>query len=329
MLDVHAIEEQLRLLRGNAGDGEDKAGRYADVRMAVLNLVVVTFQQRLAEEAAQTLALLASHHPSRAVIIFAEPQAKESRLEADLAAHCQWSPGGTKHVCSEQVALRAGGAVVEHLSSLIIPLLISELPIVVWWQGNPDPGAPLFHQLCDLGDALVVDSGDFATPAATLPGVLEATQRAARECALVDLAWTRLYPWRALLAQGFDRGVRSGEVRDITIENGGDTPSAEALLCAGWLRGQLGTPLPLLLRGGFGEPGLHAVRIRALRGRRRMEFSIERRGAAIYAEGGGASRAAPRAPLVQATGTQTLAAALMQRGRDLVYERALAHLGNG
>jgi glucose-6-phosphate dehydrogenase assembly protein OpcA len=325
---VRAIEQQLRELRAEDREGDAPAGRYADIRMAVLNLIVVAFRRQLAEGAAETLATLAGRYPSRALVVLAEPQAPESRLDAHVAAHCQWSPGGTQQVCSEQVVLRARGAVVDHLASVITPLLISDLKAVVWWHGMPDLEAALFRQLLDIADRFLVDSQDFATPADGLRGLLEATGQTRQACSLVDLAWIRLTPWREVVAACFEgeQAPRMQDVRQVTIECDRQLAFSEALLCAGWLRGQLSPRLPVQLRPGPSGTGLHAIRIDAGSSGKPVRLAVARRGPAIHVESSGAAGATRTARLLNAQGAEALAVALAQFGQDPVFRRAVQHL---
>ncbi len=328
MLDLRAIEQQLRELRADQGEGDDVRGRFVDVRMAVLNLIVVAFRRQLAEGAAETLATLATRHPSRALVILAEPQAAVSRLDAHVAAHCQWSPGRTKQVCSEQVVLRARGTLVDHVASVITPLLISDLKTVIWWHGMPDPAAPLFRHLLEIADHLLVDSQDFATPASGLRHLLEVTGQRGRRCSVTDLAWIRLSPWREVVASCFDgeHAPNLKDVLEVAIEYGGTPDCSEALLSAGWLRGQLSPHLPVKLRPGPSGLGLHAIRVDTRQGGKPLQLAITRRGTAIHAESSGAAHAARTGRLLNAQGAEQLAAALAEFGDDPVFRRAVEHL---
>ncbi len=327
MLDLRALEEELRRLRSEGPPDGESAGRYIDVRMVVLNLVVVTFQERLASEAAEMLATLASHYPSRALIIHATPEGGGVGLEARLAAHCQWSPGGTRQICGEQVFLRARGPLVDHLPSIVTPLLLSDLPVVVWWLGVPRLDAAVFEQMVDLGDTLLIDSDTFPAPAGTLRRLLKVTGRAARGCAVSDLAWMRLDAWRELAAHSFDGRLAAclGTMQEATVEHGGHDAPAQAVLAAGWLRAQLGQNLPVRLQAVAGPAGLRALRLRALDRRRPVHCTLERRGDTIVVETRGGFASTRTVLLPAPAGTDLVARALAQHGPDPVYERAVGH----
>lgn len=69
-----------------------------------------------------------------------------------------------------------------------------------------------------------------------------------------DLAWTRITPWRSMLAAALDQ--QPAEVISATVEGESDNPSCELL--AMWLADRLGVPVQRTTSDG---PGLTAVRM--------------------------------------------------------------------
>ncbi len=69
--------------------------------------------------------------------------------------------GGGDRVCYEEVVLSVRGEAAEHLTGIVAPLLIHDLPTHVWWPGDPPFTDPVFDQLVEMGDRLIVDSSDF------------------------------------------------------------------------------------------------------------------------------------------------------------------------
>src|SRR4030065_67688 len=87
-------------------------------------------------------------------------------LQAALSAPCQIAPEGGKQVCSEQITLRASGPAVGELHSTVVPLLVPDLPVFLWWHEEPSLGSHLFQELLETSDRLIVDSADFAPESA-------------------------------------------------------------------------------------------------------------------------------------------------------------------
>ena len=98
--------------------------------------------------------------PSRTIILQTDGS-KETRLRAWISAQCEFL-GSSDHSGSEQVMLEASGDGVRQLPGTVIPLLIPEVPVVLWWPGDGLFNHPVFPALMDASDQLVVDSGSFA-----------------------------------------------------------------------------------------------------------------------------------------------------------------------
>ena len=62
-------------------------------------------------------------------------------LDAKIQAHCVLPRADAPETCSELIFLTAGGETGRHLSALVAPLLIHDLPVTVWWPGEPPLGA--------------------------------------------------------------------------------------------------------------------------------------------------------------------------------------------
>ncbi len=84
-------------------------------------------------------ALEAAHeHPSRIlVVITAARRGAKPRLDAEVRVGGDAGPG-------ETVVLRLHGELADHADSVVLPLLLPDAPVVVWWPGKaPDiPGRP-------------------------------------------------------------------------------------------------------------------------------------------------------------------------------------------
>ena len=112
------------------------------------------------EAAADALAGLGERHPSRTLLLL--PQDDESDgLAARVHLECYELPGIERLLCSEVVELRLGGGRSKAPASIAAPLLLPDLPVFLRWRGRPDFGSPVFGQLVDMVDRLVVDSAEW------------------------------------------------------------------------------------------------------------------------------------------------------------------------
>ena len=131
-------------------------------------------------------------------------------------------------MCSEVISIRLYGRRAAAPASVVVPLLITDLPVFLRWRGEPHFGAPELEQLLDEVDRLVVDSREWARverALARLPRVFD-------RVVVSDIAWARILPWREAIADLWP------DVADAsTLRVAG--PRADSLLLALWLGSRL------------------------------------------------------------------------------------------
>jgi len=188
-----------------------------------LTLVAVVDERQVREaEAAATIA--ASAHPCRLLIVVrADVTQQRSRLDAEIVV------GGRLGPC-EAVVMRMQGRLALHAESVVMPLLAPDVPVVTWWQAAP-PERIAYDPLGVVADRRITDSVQAEQPVEALR--IRAVDYAPGD---TDLAWTRISPWRTLLAGAFD-AIRTGvSAAKITAPSTDPT----ATLMAGWLKARLG-----------------------------------------------------------------------------------------
>ena len=211
----------------------------------VLTLVVAT-DERGHYDAVRAASDAAMEHPCRILAVIPRAPKEKPRLDAEVGVGTRSNPG-------ETVVLRLYGSLGEHADSVVLPLLLPDAPVVVWWPGAA-PDVPAESPLGGLGSRRVTDAAESPRPLAAL--------RARLTCLAdgdTDLAWTRLTPWRTLLAAALDEPfdpVVSGVVAAAR-----NNPSA--VLLAAWLRSRLG--VDVAVKGSRG-PGITEVRLSSARG---------------------------------------------------------------
>jgi len=243
-LDVSRIETELGKLRYLAA-GEPAGGEGFAIRASILNMVVYAEHEDGANNASRVIEDLASHHPSRALIIVARPSDEDSHIEAQLAAHCHINADLEQQVCCEEVTLHVSGRSASHLHSIIIPLLVPDLPVYVWWTERLPEESHLLAGLVETSDRFIVDSGHFGNPAADLLRLARLGD-AHPGTTLGDLNWDRLLPWCELIQgqrQVADLHHHLASVQSVEVRYaaGGETdPVAQCFLFLSWLSGVLG-----------------------------------------------------------------------------------------
>lgn len=177
--------------------------RHVAARTSVMNLVVVARRPELGERAAATIAALTGRHPSRTIVVSTLDPDGPAWLDARLEAVCVLPREDAPEMCSEFIYLRAGGEAGRRLGAVVTPLLIHDLPVTLWWPGNPPFGTPPMAEAVELADRLVVDgsgwSGDGLDRLAALARLGERERPA-----ICDFAFLRQSRWREAIAAAFD-----------------------------------------------------------------------------------------------------------------------------
>jgi hypothetical protein len=224
--DVRLADVDSALARFRAATATDGAAQ--SLRTSVMTHIAWV-PGEWADRARAALAGMAERHPSRAILLFPDPDAGVDRIDAEVTVERYAIPGVERSVCSEVVELRLLGKRAKAPASIVEPLLISDLPVFLRWRGEPPWGAQELHQLVDIVDRLIVDStewDDLPYPYRHLAELFERT-------AVSDIAWARTSRWRALLASLWPGVAGVGAIR-VTGTH------AQALLLQGWLRSRLG-----------------------------------------------------------------------------------------
>jgi Glucose-6-phosphate dehydrogenase subunit len=183
------------------------------------------------EAARRTLEGLAERHPSRTILLLADPEADEDGLDADVAVERFTMPGLERRVSTEVIELLLRGDRARAPASLVEPLLLHDLPVFLRWRGLPPFGEEPFEQLVGVVDRLIVDSTEWPGLPEPYPRLAEVFDRVAAS----DIAWARTERWRRQLATLWPK---IADVRGIRITG----TAAQAHLLAGWLRSRVGRP---------------------------------------------------------------------------------------
>ncbi len=183
------------------------------------------------EAARQTLAGMAERHPSRTIILVPEPDADRDAIDAELTLECFAYPGLERHVCAEVIDLKLCGSRGRSKApaSIVLPLLVADLPAFLRWRGLPPFHATEFDRMIEVVDRLIVDSTEWPD----LPGPYGELAAIFERVAASDIAWARTERWRAQLAT---LGPEIKDVRKIRVTG----TAAQAHLLVGWLRSRLG-----------------------------------------------------------------------------------------
>ena len=210
----------------------------SSVRLRISNVLIWGSEQDAGDRFEHLMDSLAQQHPCRGILAAQADDA--TKVESAISAHCWRTASGGKHICSEEILLRASRTMQNELASVVLALLVPELPVHLWLVGDPDLHRRVPDEILEVADRLYVDSASGAVVANSFAAI-QSTASDDGDIQIVDLAWQRCESWRELAAQLFDG--RAGELIDriasIEVIGGAGSVSSGALLFAGWLVSRL------------------------------------------------------------------------------------------
>ncbi|MEU2031974.1 glucose-6-phosphate dehydrogenase assembly protein OpcA [Nocardia amamiensis] len=220
MPETKTSEVTKRLVQLRESNGVITVGR-------VLTLVVCTLDSSEAEDAIDAANDASREHPCRVVVLARGDRAAATRLDAQIRV-------GGDAGAAEVIVLRLQGELINHESSVVIPFLLPDTPVVAWWpRGAPE--FPSKDSVGRLATRRITDATFAPDPQAAIKKRLGSYATGDS-----DLAWSRITYWRALLAAAMDEPPFE-LVESATVSGLRDEPALDML--AGWLAARLGCPV--------------------------------------------------------------------------------------
>lgn len=208
--------------------------------MGMVGTIVVVVDEASHHDAMKAANEAGREHPSRVLVAILRPGRGAGGLDAEVRVG-EGIPG-------EAVLLRLHGELAKVPESVVTPLLLPDSPVIVWWPGA-GPKMPADDPLGQLGRRRVTDA------AATRRATVDFTARAeGYQPGDTDFAWTRLTPWRALMAAALDQYPTDVTGAEVVSAKG----NTSADLMAAWLQCRLGVTVEQKTSRG---PGITATRL--------------------------------------------------------------------
>ena len=180
-------------------------------RASHMNLAVYTEDPGTLMLNHERLQKLTYEHACRALLIaIMHDSSAPVAVQTWITAHCHLDPKGEKSVCSEQASFLLSGNCQALVSNVVFSHLQSDLPLVMWWQGELTDS--FTRSLYSRIDRLIVDSSPWENAASQFKQLLEALVLKGSRMAIWrdnqllfhDLAYTRGYFHRLAIAHAFD-----------------------------------------------------------------------------------------------------------------------------
>ena len=190
--------------------------------MGMVMTIVIVVNEEDAPPAMEAAATASKEHPARLLGVVLGNGRGAGQVDAQIRIGA-----GTS---GERALIRLSGEVTRHAESVVLPLLLPDSPVVVWWPVKA-PDDPATDPLGRLARRRITDAA--AMPTGKSRAML--TQCRTYAPGNTDLAWTRITPWRALLAAALDQ--HPGRVTAAAVAAERISPSADLL--SAWLADRL------------------------------------------------------------------------------------------
>lgn len=250
LVDPEKILKDLRNLWLDLGRDTDVAGGV--LRACGMTLVVATDASADMEDLRHLIGVLMHNHPARAIVLKLDGKAG---LNATVFSQC-WMPFG-KHqqICAEGVEITAGFSELTDVAQLLLPLIVSDLPAVLWCRGPRIFSDHGFAPLLPMVQKIIVDSTTVSDPYAAVAAVRDLRKQGRL---VADLSWTKLTGLRELMASLFDEGT-AANIESARIFYGGDAPTVSALYFTSWMERALPAARVTLERRGEGTRSIRSI----------------------------------------------------------------------
>ena len=251
-VDVGSIERELAQLWRMPTVVGLRETDVVPTRTSVLNLIVHCSDSSMEMWTNKIINELATNHPSRVITftVTSDSRAFEDDIDAHVSTHCYTSSGERFASCYEKIEIKTPPDSLAQLPSLVVALALPDLPTFVWWPGQPPLADKRFVRVAHATNRIIVDSLDFQRCGVNMVRLSDLCRTIGEGCALSDLNWARLTPWRSMVSQFFDIPDCRWALDHISKiklvfghHSGGRLNAAQTMLFAGWLSSRLGWSL--------------------------------------------------------------------------------------
>jgi len=194
--------------------------------MGMVMTLIIVVDESAAHDAMEAARKASREHPARVLGVIHRSPRGQAVINAQVGIGDSWS--------GETALIRLQGEVVNHSESVVLPLLLPDSPVAIWWPTNA-PEDPAADRLGALAQRRITDAAAVTKNKTRALHTLCANYAKGN----TDLAWTRTTPWRALLAAALDQQPLKVRSASVTAER--ISPSADLLRA--WLSDRLHVPV--------------------------------------------------------------------------------------
>lgn len=223
---------------------DDQSVGQDSVRACLFNLILVGRQPPGCSAFQRLVDAIIERYPCRIICINIRTDQSADFLEQ--TADIQTVGEGSHRVSCDRIGVEVGGSQRRRVPLIILPLLVSDLPVHLVWKLGPNEERETLLRLQKLTQRVIFDS-DGAPSASNFCCSLVSDMSLFR-ADITDLNWAFIQGWRSALAEAFPTKddlefLRRTRVVNVSFNNRQETfcarPELPALMLQAWLAGRL------------------------------------------------------------------------------------------
>src|SRR3954470_18162971 len=117
--------------------------------MSMVMTLVIVADEDTAEDAMRVARQASHEHPARVLGVILGDARGHARVNAQVGTGAGWT--------GETALIRLTGEVVKHADSVVLPLLLPDSPVAIWWPADP-PEDPAADPLGRLAQRRITDA---------------------------------------------------------------------------------------------------------------------------------------------------------------------------
>lgn len=191
----------------------------AITKACLFNLIIYSHEPRRTAYFQNIVRLIISHFPCRVIFIQTELHSQTSYLRVNVSIEVNpQNPGLT----CDQICLEASENELHRVPFIVLPLIVTDLPIYLLWGQDPSAENIVLPRLQSLANRLIFDSEGSQNLQHFAKDLLQ--RKKSSKIEIVDINWARIEGWREVLNQTFDSSERlqqlsSAKSMKITYNN--------------------------------------------------------------------------------------------------------------
>jgi glucose-6-phosphate dehydrogenase assembly protein OpcA len=166
-------------------------------------------------------------------------------FRAWISAQCAVPFAGAPDVCCEAIAVGAREDALIDLPNTLVSLMVPDLPVFVYVRAFQPADRELVDRIARFTDLIIVDSHSVKDAPAAREQLMNLLVSPPGGVAVRDLNWSRVTPWRELVAEFFDSPSDRhylDEIAEVEVARSVAAPGnipTRTLLLTGWLASRL------------------------------------------------------------------------------------------